>query len=221
MVPSLVDSSSDEEEEDDYDEEEEDDDDEAAAKTKRKQRPCPTNEEEEEDDEADAKPKRKQRPCPTDKTKPAATVEVTSRLSKQMSFLWGTNRDHLKRFGQNHEGCARCDWIHKFRDAALARFTYKDADGTVGSWVEEVCRPDRAWGLGCLLCREHKGAAPRGRRSRGFRDGAIRVYKAWIFRRRQMSSTAPSRCTVEAQHFRQHCPCRRRCPYRARRRSAL
>ena len=185
----AVDSSNDEEEEDDYDEEEEeeDDDDEAAAKTKRKRRPCPTNEEEE-DDEADAKPKRKQRPCPTDKTKPAATVEVTSRLSKQMCFFWGTNRDHLKRYGQNHTGCARCDWIHKFRDAALARFTYKDADGTVGSWVEEVCRPDHAWGLGCLLCREHKGAAPCGRRSCGFREGAIRVYKAWKFKRHQMSS---------------------------------
>ena len=176
MVPSVVDSS---DEEEDYDE----DGDEAAATPQRKRRLCPTNEEEEEeeDDEADAKPKRKQRPCPTDKTKPAATVAVTSRLSKQMCFLWGTNREHLKRFGRNHKGCARCDWIHKKKDAALARFTYKDADGTVGSWVEEVCGPDRAWGLGCLLCREHKGAAPRGRRAVGFRDGAIRVYNAWFF----------------------------------------
>ena len=31
--------------------------------------------------------------------------------------------------------------------------TYQCPSGSVGTWVEEVCRPGHPWGLGCKLCR--------------------------------------------------------------------
>ena len=148
-----------------------------------------------EEEEEEAKTKRpnakpnKTEACPTDKQKPEPTKKVTARFLKQMKFLWGTNQQHIQRYGPNHniKDCFRCRWIHKLRDSVLARHTYTDVNGTVGSWVEEVCRPNHLWGLGCLVCRQQKEAGVKGCRSRGFRDGALHEYSTWRFRRHETS----------------------------------
>ena len=62
-----------------------------------------------------------------------------------------TQTEHIRKHGQNHQ-CPRCRSM-RHREEIFKTCTYQCPSGSIGTWVEEVCRPGRPWGLGCKLCR--------------------------------------------------------------------
>ena len=59
--------------------------------------------------------------------------------------------EHLKKHGKKHR-CARCVW-QRSRQKWECALVYTTKHGLMEPWVEEICDPQRPWGLGCKLCR--------------------------------------------------------------------
>ena len=59
--------------------------------------------------------------------------------------------EHVRKHGENHQ-CPRCKFMRQ-QEEVCDMCTYQCPSGSVGTWVEEVCRPGHPWGLGCKLCR--------------------------------------------------------------------
>ena len=59
--------------------------------------------------------------------------------------------EHVRKHGKNHR-CPRCRFM-RHKEEVFKMCTYQCPSGSVGTWVEEVCRPGHPWGLGCKFRR--------------------------------------------------------------------
>jgi hypothetical protein len=95
-----------------------------------------------------------------DESELGEVAEVTGDLSEFASMSAAqevkeeaieTQTEHIRKHGQNHQ-CPRCRFM-RHREEIFKTCTYQCPSGSIGTWVEEVCRPGHPWGLGCKLCR--------------------------------------------------------------------
>ena len=66
-------------------------------------------------------------------------------------FVKETWVEHLRIHGPHHQ-CPRCRFMRS-RDKYEAALTYDCGNGETGTWIEQVCTAEHAWGLGCKICR--------------------------------------------------------------------
>ena len=70
--------------------------------------------------------------------------------------------EHMRVHGPRHS-CPRCRFMRD-RPKFEATLTYDVGNGETGTWIEQRCTAEHAWGLGCKICRwaGHDSAFARG-----------------------------------------------------------
>ena len=89
-----------------------------------------------------------------DSSSSSAAPDVIAKCAKEVmcpGLVKETWAEHVRVHGPHHKG-PRCRFT-RCRDKYEAALTYDLGNGESGTWLEQVCTAEHAWGLGCKLCR--------------------------------------------------------------------